>query len=95
MVLYYGLNLVLAFHSIRSCRPVDDERALQIPELSVRRYFKEQLPSMWELQIPEDDVARESHRWPIGFVTTGFVHGRLGYIGYLEFNSFCIYEYEI
>ncbi|KAK9207019.1 hypothetical protein WN943_017303 [Citrus x changshan-huyou] len=26
-------------------------------------------------QIPEDPASRASHRWPIGFVTTGFVRG--------------------
>ncbi|KAJ4847667.1 hypothetical protein Tsubulata_046920 [Turnera subulata] len=51
------------------------EDGLQIPESSVRSYFKEQHPSKWELQIPQDPAAMESHRWPIGFVTTGFVRG--------------------
>ncbi|KGN53376.1 ribonucleases P/MRP protein subunit POP1 isoform X1 [Cucumis sativus] len=63
--------------SLWTSRSVDEERALQIPESAVKHYFKlkQQSPSMWELQLPEDDVAREYHRWPIGFVTTGFVHG--------------------
>ncbi|KAI3439753.1 Protein kinase domain-containing protein [Psidium guajava] len=38
-------------------------------------YFKEVCPGEWEIQVPEDAVARESHRWPIGFVTTGYVQG--------------------
>lgn len=42
---------------------------------------------MWELQLPEDDVASAYHRWPIGFITTGFVHGRLGSYNYLQLNS--------
>ncbi|KAG7015159.1 Ribonucleases P/MRP protein subunit POP1 [Cucurbita argyrosperma subsp. argyrosperma] len=63
--------------SLWTSRSADDEKALQIPESAVRHYFKlrEQSPSMWELQLPENDAAGESHRWPIGFVTTGFVHG--------------------
>ena len=43
----------------------------------MRSYFKEQSSGKWELQIPEDTVTRESNRQPIGFVTTGFVRGRL------------------
>ncbi|BBG92682.1 ribonuclease Ps [Prunus dulcis] len=48
---------------------------LQMPQSAVTSYFKEQSSGKWELQIPEDAVGRESHRWPIGFVTTGFVRG--------------------
>lgn len=47
-----------------------------MPQSAVRSYFKEQSSARWELHIPEDAVARESHRWPIGFVTTEFVRGR-------------------
>lgn len=50
-----------------------------MPQSAVRSYFKEQSPVKWELHKPEDAIARESHRWPIGFVTTGFVRGRLVY----------------
>lgn len=48
---------------------------LQVPQSAVTSYFKEQSSGKWELQIPEDTDSRESHRWPIGFVTTGFVRG--------------------
>ncbi|ONI14814.1 hypothetical protein PRUPE_3G010600 [Prunus persica] len=48
---------------------------LQMPQSAVTSYFKEQSSGKWELQIPGDTVGRESHRWPIGFVTTGFVRG--------------------
>ncbi|KAL3652749.1 hypothetical protein CASFOL_002430 [Castilleja foliolosa] len=49
-----------------------DEQGLQIPQSSLNSYFT-QLPSgKWQLQIPED---QSFHRWPIGFVTTGFVRG--------------------
>lgn len=50
-----------------------------MPQSAVTSYFKEQSSGKWELQIPGDTVGRESHRWPIGFVTTGFVRGRLVY----------------
>uniref|UniRef100_A0A7N0UN87 Uncharacterized protein n=1 Tax=Kalanchoe fedtschenkoi TaxID=63787 RepID=A0A7N0UN87_KALFE len=34
------------------------------------------LPSgHWALQIPEDPDLLRTHRWPVGFVTTGFVRG--------------------
>ncbi|KAJ0113232.1 hypothetical protein Patl1_00864 [Pistacia atlantica] len=52
-----------------------NEIGLQMPESSVRSYFKELSSGEWELQIREDPASRESHRWPIGFVTTGFVRG--------------------
>ncbi|KAF5745934.1 putative Ribonucleases P/MRP protein subunit POP1 [Tripterygium wilfordii] len=48
---------------------------LQMPQSAVRSYFKEQSSGKWELQIPDDLALMESHRWPIGFVTTGFVRG--------------------
>uniref|UniRef100_A0A2P2L4N0 Uncharacterized protein LOC105138000 n=1 Tax=Rhizophora mucronata TaxID=61149 RepID=A0A2P2L4N0_RHIMU len=51
------------------------EGGLQIPQSSVRSYFKQQLCGNWEFQISQDPVSRGSHRWPIGFVTTGFVRG--------------------
>ncbi|KAJ6334374.1 hypothetical protein OIU78_011297 [Salix suchowensis] len=56
-------------------RSENNEGGLQISQSSVGSYFKEQSPSKWELWIPQDPVVRESHRWPIGFVTTGFVRG--------------------
>ncbi|KAL9435514.1 hypothetical protein AB3S75_021732 [Citrus x aurantiifolia] len=52
-----------------------NEIQLQMPQSSVRSYFKELPSGNWELQIPEDPASRASHRWPIGFVTTGFVRG--------------------
>ncbi|KAG7950380.1 hypothetical protein I3843_13G109400 [Carya illinoinensis] len=55
-------------------RQGNDKGGLQMPQSAVRSYFKEQSSAKWELHIPED-VAREVHRWPIGFVTTGFVRG--------------------
>lgn len=58
-----------------------------MPQSSVRSYFKELSSGNWELQIPEDPASRASHRWPIGFVTTGFVRGRLVYIILLLFDS--------
>ncbi|KAL8026555.1 hypothetical protein ABFX02_14G036000 [Erythranthe guttata] len=53
-----------------------DDQRLQIPQASQKSYFK-QLPSgKWELELPEDEEATDkSYRWPIGFITTGFVRG--------------------
>ncbi|KAJ4969165.1 hypothetical protein NE237_015866 [Protea cynaroides] len=55
-------------------RPDQDSR-LQISQSSLSSYFKQEPCGMWNIQITDDPVASESHRWPIGFVTTGFVHG--------------------
>ncbi|KAB1225562.1 Ribonucleases P/MRP protein subunit POP1 [Morella rubra] len=60
--------------SLLLSRPGHGEGGLQMPQSAVKSYFKEQSSAKWELQIPEA-VAKESHRWPIGFVTTGFVRG--------------------
>ena len=65
-----------------------------MPQSAVRSYFKEQSAAKWELHIPEDAIARESHRWPIGFVTTGFVRGRLVYISFTTWQlctSVCLH----
>ncbi|KAJ7982505.1 Ribonucleases P/MRP protein subunit POP1 [Quillaja saponaria] len=51
------------------------EEVLQMSQASVGLYFKEQSSSNWEFQIPEDPLAREFHRSPIGLVTSGFVQG--------------------
>lgn len=59
------------------CRSENNEGELQISQSSVGSYFKEQFSGKWKLQIPQDPATRESHRWPVGFVTTGFTRGRL------------------
>ncbi|GLT66620.1 hypothetical protein SLA2020_389770 [Shorea laevis] len=61
--------------SLLITRSGKDDGGLQMPQSAVRSYFKEQSSARWELHIPEDAVVTESHRWPIGFVTTGFVRG--------------------
>ncbi|KAF8026258.1 hypothetical protein BT93_F2921 [Corymbia citriodora subsp. variegata] len=61
--------------SSRTLRLENNEISLQMPQSSAASYFKEVYPGEWEIQVPEDPIARESHRWPIGFVTTGFVRG--------------------
>ncbi|XP_057966682.1 ribonucleases P/MRP protein subunit POP1 isoform X2 [Malania oleifera] len=61
--------------SLWTSRFGDNESGLQMPHSSVQSYFKEQSFGKWALQISEDPVAKKSHRWPIGFVTTGFVRG--------------------
>ncbi|CAN6200730.1 unnamed protein product [Urochloa humidicola] len=51
---------------------------LQLPQSYVSSYFSWFDPSTSNLQLPKDDAARDAFRWPIGFVTTGFVHGSNG-----------------
>lgn len=48
---------------------------LQVPQSSMATYFVKQDSGKWEFQVPEDPAAMESNRWPIGFVTTGFIPG--------------------
>ncbi|XP_059629281.1 ribonucleases P/MRP protein subunit POP1 isoform X2 [Cornus florida] len=56
-------------------RSGSNDGEILLPQSSLRSFFVQQPSGKWELQIPDDPVARESHRWPIGFVTTGFVRG--------------------
>ncbi|KAA8538566.1 hypothetical protein F0562_028240 [Nyssa sinensis] len=56
-------------------RSDSNDRELQVPESSLRSYFVQQPSGKWELQIPDATVDMASDRWPIGFVTTGFVRG--------------------
>ncbi|KAK7313763.1 hypothetical protein VNO77_38961 [Canavalia gladiata] len=51
------------------------EKGLQMSQSAMRLYFKEHSSGNWGMQIPDDSIARESHRWPIGFVTTASVQG--------------------
>lgn len=53
------------------CRPEEREK-LQIPQSTVDTYFVLTDSGSWAMKVPEDS----SHRWPIGFVTSGFVRGR-------------------
>jgi len=53
-------------------------------------YFKQLSSGEWEFQLPADPAASEAYRQPIGFVTTGFVPGRLVIIPLANFVSdFC------
>ncbi|URD90880.1 Ribonucleases P MRP protein subunit POP1 containing protein [Musa troglodytarum] len=52
-----------------------DLEELQVPQSFVRSCFTEQNSGKWELQDCEDSLALQTFRWPIGFVTTGFVRG--------------------
>ncbi|XP_062087610.1 ribonucleases P/MRP protein subunit POP1 isoform X2 [Humulus lupulus] len=61
--------------SLWTLSSVNIEGGLQIPQSAVTSYFKEESSGKWELQMPEDTTASESHRMPVGFVTTGFVRG--------------------
>ncbi|KAF0896452.1 hypothetical protein E2562_024316 [Oryza meyeriana var. granulata] len=51
---------------------------LQLPQSHVSSYFSWLDPSSSKLQLPNDGSTRKAFRWPIGFVTTGFVHGSGG-----------------
>ncbi|KAL5172120.1 Ribonucleases P/MRP protein subunit POP1 [Glycine soja] len=51
------------------------EEGLQMSQSAMRLYFKEHSSGKWGMQIPDDSIARMSHRWPIGFVTTASVQG--------------------
>ncbi|XP_057418650.1 ribonucleases P/MRP protein subunit POP1-like [Lotus japonicus] len=51
------------------------EKELQLSQSAMKLYFKEHSSGKWGMQIPEDSIARASHRWPIGFVTTASVQG--------------------
>ncbi|XP_020101918.1 uncharacterized protein LOC109719568 isoform X2 [Ananas comosus] len=48
---------------------------LQLPQSYVGSFFTQLESGNWELQLPKDHLAQEAFRWPIGFVTTGFVYG--------------------
>lgn len=62
------------------------EVGLKLSESAMRSYFKENSSGEWGMQIPDDSVGRESHRWPIGFVTSACVQGskRLAAEGFCE-----------
>ncbi|CAM0874160.1 unnamed protein product [Alopecurus aequalis] len=49
---------------------------VQFPQSHISSYFSS--PGTSDLEYPKDDTTREACRWPIGFVTTGFIHGSTG-----------------
>ena len=52
-------------------------------------YFRDPSTGNWLLHVPDKTVDKDSHRWPIGFVTTPTVQGR--YVNfYILFNVFCV-----
>ncbi|CAN8314445.1 unnamed protein product [Cochlearia groenlandica] len=65
----------LADISLLKSRFNGEERCVTIPQSSVSCYFQEQPCGTWELNVTEETLAKQFHRWPIGFVTTGFVRG--------------------
>jgi ribonuclease P/MRP protein subunit POP1 len=54
----------------------EEKWELQLPQSHVSSYFSLLDHSTSNPELSKDDAAREALRWPIGFVTTGFVHGR-------------------
>lgn len=53
----------------------EEHEQLTVTQSFVRSCFTQQDSGKWELQVPEDPSTRQSYRWPIGFVTSGFVYG--------------------
>lgn len=71
MVAVYQIKIPFSFCSLDG-----DEERLQIPQSSASTYFSEDTPGNWILNLPQDPNLLKTHRWPIGFVTNGFVRGR-------------------
>lgn len=78
----YGLVGVFYYMFCMSCSSVKSEVGLKLSESAMRSYFKENSSGEWGMQIPNDSVGRESHRWPIGFVTSACVQGRYEIISF-------------
>ncbi|WVZ49698.1 hypothetical protein U9M48_001032 [Paspalum notatum var. saurae] len=76
------LKKLISFHAWNRSKEEEEECLekweLQLPQSHVSSYFSWFDPSTSSLQLPKDAAARESFRWPIGFVTTGFIHGSNG-----------------
>uniref|UniRef100_A0ACD6A0Q1 Uncharacterized protein n=1 Tax=Avena sativa TaxID=4498 RepID=A0ACD6A0Q1_AVESA len=61
----------------------DEEECLekwkvQLPQSHISSYFSSLDPGTSGLEHAKDDTSLEAWRWPIGFVTTGFIHGSTG-----------------
>lgn len=77
-------------------RSENTEGSLQVHQSALASYFKEQSSGKWELQMPDDITDSGSHRWPIGFVTTGFVRGWLVYyVLLLSYNKQAFFFYYV
>ncbi|CAI8601370.1 unnamed protein product [Vicia faba] len=61
--------------SLWTSSSVKSEVGLKLSESAMRSYFKENSSGKWGMQISDDSIGRESHRWPVGFVTTACVQG--------------------
>lgn len=64
-------------------RAEDEEECMenwevQLPQSNVSSHFSWLDPGTSHLELPKDEAALKAFRWPIGFVTTGFVHGSTG-----------------
>ncbi|XP_039114260.1 ribonucleases P/MRP protein subunit POP1 isoform X4 [Dioscorea cayenensis subsp. rotundata] len=59
-------------------RSDEETEGLQIPQCVLKSYFSQKVSGKWELHLPSDNTAFQTHRWPIGFITSGFVPGRSG-----------------
>ncbi|XP_045830019.1 ribonucleases P/MRP protein subunit POP1-like [Trifolium pratense] len=72
--------------SLWTSSSVKSEVGLKLSDSAMKSYFKENSSGKWEMQIPDDSIGRQSHRWPIGFITSGCVQGskRLSAEGFCE-----------
>ncbi|KAH7655112.1 Ribonuclease P protein [Dioscorea alata] len=59
-------------------RSDEEKECLQIPQSVLKSYFSQNVSGKWELHLPADNAAWQTHRWPIGFITSGFVPGMSG-----------------
>ncbi|KAK8918856.1 hypothetical protein KSP39_PZI021643 [Platanthera zijinensis] len=55
---------------------LEEYAPLQMPQSFVQSYFTRGNSDMWELQVQQDCSTLQWYRWPIGFITSGFVRGR-------------------
>ncbi|KAJ0976374.1 hypothetical protein J5N97_018339 [Dioscorea zingiberensis] len=53
----------------------EDKDTLQIPQCTMRSYFSQNVSGQWHLNLPVDNSTLQTFRWPIGFITSGFVPG--------------------
>ncbi|PKA51555.1 ribonuclease P/MRP protein subunit POP1 [Apostasia shenzhenica] len=53
----------------------EDHEPLQMPQSFIKSYFTKQESGKWQLQLPQESSIPHWYRWPIGFITTGFVRG--------------------
>lgn len=53
----------------------EEHAPLQMPQSFIQSYFTRGTSGTWELHVPQDSSTLQWYRWPIGFITSGFVRG--------------------